>query len=170
MRRWAAGLVAVAVLACAGAPPATDAAREAKIAQMYAHYHEDFPDVPDVDPKGYEQLVAEGKPVVLVDVRTPEEQAVSMIPGAITEPQFEQHEDAYQGDVVVTYCTIGARSGEYAKKLRAQGWDARNMAGSILAWTHAGGPLVGPDGKPTQRVDVYGKKWDLAAKGYESTW
>ena len=107
---------------------------------------------------------------MLVDARTPEEQAVSMLPGAITQQEFERRAEDFKGRRVVAYCTIGYRSGEYTEALRADGWDAHNLSGSILAWTHAGQPLETPDGAPTKRLHIYGPKWDLAAEGYETVY
>jgi hypothetical protein len=41
---------------------------------------------------------------------------------------------------------------------------------SLLAWSHAGGPLVDGEGRPTKRLHVFGARWDLAAEGYEPVW
>lgn len=83
------------------------------------------------------------RPVVLVDVRTQEEQEVSMIPGSLTLEEFHQRmmaqsdttidtattnnsNNAIDGDkipadaMVVTYCTIGYRSGREAQHLADQ--------------------------------------------------
>ena len=136
------------------------------IKRMYESYKRSFPDVPDVSRA---DLLAkdDGLAVVFVDVRRAKEQAVSMIPGAITQKQFEAASTRYLGRKVVAYCTIGYRSGLYAKRLRAQGWDAFNLEAGILGWVHAGGD-VEHDGSTTKRVHVYGKKWDLLPDGYES--
>lgn len=48
--------------------------------------------------------------IVLVDVRSQAEQAVSVIPGAITAQQYEVGTDRYAGKTVVPYCTVGGRS------------------------------------------------------------
>jgi sodium/bile acid cotransporter 7 len=50
-----------------------------------------------------------------------------------------------------------------------RGVDVLNLEGSVLAWTHAGGPLV-RDGVSTKRLHVYGRRWNLAADGYETVW
>ena len=92
-----------------------------------------------------------------------------MIPGAISRDDFDADRARYAGSRIVAYCTIGARSGEFAAEIQQQGWKVRNLEGSILAWTHAGGELVGPDG-PTKKVHVYGRRWNLAADGYEAVW
>ena len=57
----------------------------------------------------------------------------------------------------------------YAKDLQAKGWKVFNLKGAILAWTHAGGPLVDPEG-PTRRVHVYSSRFNLVAEGYDAVW
>ncbi len=146
----------------------SDADKAARIAKMYADYSKKFPEVSGISAEELQRTEQERK-VVLVDVRTPEEQAISMLPGAVTQEEFEARLDDYRDSLVVAYCTIGARSGEYAAKLAAEGLEVRNLEGSILAWTHAGGELEGPDG-PTRKVHVYGRRWNLAADGYEAVW
>lgn len=152
-----------------GHEPATGAARLKQIEALYQGYRRDFPDVKEITPQGVLELEQAG-PTVLVDVRAPEERAVSMLPGAIARETFEAARDLYRNQTVVAYCTIGARSGEYAEILRREGIDAYNLKGSILAWTHAGLPLRDTQGKDTKRVHVYGSKWNLVADGYEAVW
>jgi rhodanese-related sulfurtransferase len=144
------------------------AARVQRVESMYAAYRLGFPLVPEQDVAA---LVENGVPegALLVDVREPAEREVSMLPGAITREAFEADREAFRGKVVIVYCTIGARSGLYAKGLRAEGFDARNLPGSVLAWSHAGGTFVNAAG-PTRRVHVYGPEWSLLADGYEATW
>jgi rhodanese-related sulfurtransferase len=152
-----------------GNAPATDNTRLEQIETMYAEYREDFPDVKEISPQGVADRQKSGD-LVLVDVRTQEEQAVSMLPGAITAEAFAAAEETYRDKAVITYCTIGARSGVYADELRQKGFDVCNLKGSLLAWTHAGLPLKDAAGQDTKRVHVYGKTWDLAAEGYEAVW
>ena len=89
--------------------------------------------------------------------------------GAIAASDSEENRQSYEGATVVTYCTIGGRSGKYAKGLVDAGVKAFNLRGAILAWTHAGGDLVDTEG-PTRRVHVHGRKFDLTADGYEPVW
>ena len=106
-----------------------------------------------------------GEPkLVLIDVRSPEELAVSMIPGAITAAQFEEDEDAYRGSTIVTYCTVGVRSEHYARKLLAAGHKAVNFEDSIIGWCEANFPLVTPDGEPTKRVHTYSDDYKVPAE------
>jgi len=153
-------------IACAA--PEGDAARRAAIEAMVTRYRAAYPDVPELGVADYQALAASAE-VLLVDVRPPAERAVSILPGAIPLGAVEADPASFAGRILVTYCTIGYRSGQAAQALREAGLDARNLRGSVLAWTHAGGALVGPDG-PTRRVHVYGRRWDLVAEGYEAVW
>ncbi|TNE86672.1 MAG: rhodanese-like domain-containing protein [Deltaproteobacteria bacterium] len=149
-----------------GAPPEDDGARLDAAMAMYATYREAFPEVPEISASDLRDALHGEAPPVLVDVRSDAERGVSTIPGAVSPERFAS--EAPEGPVV-TYCTIGARSGEYAEKLRSEGRDVRNLAGSLLAWTHVGGELVDGDG-PTRRVHVYGKRWDLVHSDYEGVY
>ncbi len=108
----------------------------------------------------------QGRPAVLVDVREPHERRVSMLPGAITKEDFERHSARYRSWLVVPYCTIGLRSGLYTRELRGRGFEVRNLAGSALAWAHAGLPFEA-GGKATRRVHVFNADWNLLPRGYE---
>ena len=146
----------------------TDEQKLERIDDLYRKYKRSFPDVPDVS---VEELIAlkEGKNVVLVDERKRKEQVVSMLPGAITSREFEDNIERYKDKTIVVYCTIGNRSGHYARGLIEKGLIVYNLRGSILAWIHAGQKLVS-DGKETRQVHVYGRRWNLAPKGYEAVW
>lgn len=114
-----------------------------------------------------------GRPI-FVDCRTAPEILVSKIPGALTESEYRAKlvaadRDKHEGRRVVAYCTVGYRSGKFvvAERARRPTADVVNMAGSLLAWTHAGGPLVDNEDRPTTRLHVFAKKWALAPKGIE---
>lgn len=106
---------------------------------------------------------------ILVDARTAEERAVSILPGAVT-PQALLESPPRSGHPVVVYCTIGMRSADLTLRLRAAGWDAYNLRGGVLAWAAAGGEFVTADGRATHRVHVYGARWNHLPGGYEAVW
>lgn len=170
MRRPAgpAALLAAALAACGPPPPVGDAEKEARLAEMVAEVETRFPTVRQVGVAEVGRLL-EKDSVVLVDVREERERAVSMIPGAITAEAYERDRASYADVAVVAYCTIGHRSSEYAQRLTGAEGEVWNLSGSILAWARSGGPLVGPEG-PTREIHVYGRSWDLAPPGYETTW
>ena len=146
----------------------TDDQKLQKIESMYERTRRSFPEVPEITPEDALRLMDE-EGTVVVDVRTPTEQAVSMIPGAITAEEFEANRARYEGATVLAYCTVGQRSGLFVQELMADGWKVFNIVGAILAWTHAGGPLVDSAG-PTPKVHVYSRRSNLVAEGYEGVW
>lgn len=149
---------------------ASDEEKRRQIDAFYAKSKTHFPEVEDVTADEARRLIeASPERVVVVDVRNPEERQVSMIEGAVTSEDFLGNPADYQGKTVLTYCTVGHRSGLFARQLQDQGWTAFNMKGAILSWTHAGGPLVDANG-PTRRVHVFGPTWNLIADGYEPVW
>jgi rhodanese-related sulfurtransferase len=101
---------------------------------------------------------------VVVDVRSDAETRVSIIPGAITKAQYEKNRQQYQDRMVIPYCTVGGRSGAYAKQLAGNGVKVKNYQGSILKWVDAGLPLVTLEGKPTNRVHTYSDRYRVPAK------
>ncbi|MHC5009425.1 MAG: rhodanese-like domain-containing protein [Planctomycetota bacterium] len=145
-----------------------DAANLQQIEAMYASTRRHFRDIQEISAEDAKDILREENTVV-VDVRTAEEQAISMIPGAIPSTDFEQNMAKYENARVICYCTIGHRSGLYTKALQERGWNALNMKGAILAWTHAGGELTSSEG-PTQRVHVHNPRCNLVAEGYEPIW
>jgi rhodanese-related sulfurtransferase len=149
-------------------PTLSDEVKRHRIESIYQASKRFFPGVPELTPEELRDL-QEKERVVLVDVRSRKERAVSIIPGAISSRDFEHDATAHGGTTLVIYCTIGVRSGLYAKKLQSRGWKAFNLKGAILAWTHSGGALVN-EGSPTLKVHVGGRKFDLAADGYEPVW
>lgn len=144
-------------------------AKEQKIQQMYLEYKRSyFSSVADISAE--EVLKLDDEQIVLVDLRSSREQKISMIAGAITKEEFEKNINKYKMKKIILYCTIGNRSGQYALKLKEKGIKVHNLIGSILSWVHAGGEVVDSQGKTTNRVHVYGPKWDLLPEGYERLW
>jgi molybdopterin/thiamine biosynthesis adenylyltransferase/rhodanese-related sulfurtransferase len=79
----------------------------------------------------------EQRPHVLVDVREPFEHAATRIEGGQLIPlgQLPLHLGMLPKDQpIVVYCRSGNRSGVAVAMLRAQGFNAVNVVGGILAW------------------------------------
>ena len=164
-------VVGIVLSACKSTESLNDVDKRTRIESMYEGYRDDFPGIAEVTPADIAEAYRKGD-VVIVDVREKNEQAVSMIPGALTKAEFEtQRAAGTLGDKpIVVHCTIGYRSGVYVHELKEQGIDAKNLKGSLLLWSHEGLPLETPDGSPTKKIHVYGKQWDLLAEDYESVW
>ena len=101
---------------------------------------------------------------VLIDVRSSREMSVSIIPGAISQAEFERDIDKYQGLVVIPYCTIGGRCGEFSRRLADAGWTVRSYRGSIVDWVKSEQPLVTTKGERTTRFHTNGGRFDLPSK------
>lgn len=161
------------VLAFAGCAVDTsrlsDVEKRERIEALYEGYRADFPTVPEISVDELRRRLSAEDAPVLVDVRAEEERQVSTLPGALSREEFEARREQFAGRDVVTYCTIGYRSGLYARELAEQGVDVLNLRGSILSWTHGAGDLQ-RGGRPTREVHVYGRKWNLAADDYEPVW
>jgi sodium/bile acid cotransporter 7 len=146
----------------------SDGVKRQKIEDMYNGYKKQFPDVPDLSAQKAMNLAADRK-TVLIDIREPREQQVSMLPGAVTEKEFMNDPAKYKDAVKIAYCTISYRSGKFAQKLQGKGIAVYNLRGGILAWVHDGGKIYDQNGE-AHRIHVYGRKWNLGPKRYEAVW
>lgn len=144
----------------------TDSQKQAFLTELYARFRPSFPNVDEITPEECRSLLNQPN-VLFLDVRPRKERIVSTIPGAVGLDEF--HQQPHEVELVITYCTIGARSGLRAAMLKEQGYPVRNLAGSILAWAHEGLPLVNESG-PTRRVHTYSKKWNLLPESHEGIW
>jgi len=104
-------------------------------------------------PLSPEELAARIKAgnIRLIDVRTDEEVAEGMIPGAehIALDTFDPAKlDLSDGREVVLYCRSGRRSGIAGEKLAAvTGAPVEHLEGGMLAWEAAGQPVDKPQGQ-----------------------
>lgn len=101
---------------------------------------------------------------IYLDAREAEEYAVSHLPGALhlgyNNLDLTTVERLDKSRPVVVYCTVGYRSERAAKKLREAGFtQVYNLFGSLYAWKLAGLPLEDAEGKSTDRLHTYSKKW-----------
>ena len=147
----------------------SDQWKQDKIMAMYRQYATEFPQVEGITVSELQQLQQQDQELILVDVRSPEERAVSIISGAITTEEFERDLQRYQDSTVIAYCTIGYRSGKYAQKMQQQGITVLNLEGSLLAWSHIQGRLINTLGM-TNKVHVFGRQWQLTSEDYQPVW
>jgi rhodanese-related sulfurtransferase len=125
------------------------------------------PEGPWLSPREFLER-SRGEQWTIVDVRTPPERGVSIIPGAVSKEVFEAHLVEYAKTPILVYCTAGCRSGAYAEELRRRGLSAFNLRGGVLAWALNGGPFVNPSGDGTRRVHVNGERWNVLPPEYEA--
>ncbi|MBI5286216.1 MAG: rhodanese-like domain-containing protein [Deltaproteobacteria bacterium] len=101
-------------------------------------------------------ITEKGKPITLIDVRTPGEYNKGHIQGAINIPLKEiptLKEFPYQGKVVL-YCTTGVRSSKAKRILEGKGIRrVVDLEGGIKAWKKVGGKVVTTLGASSKTAD-----------------
>lgn len=91
------------------------------------------------------ELAALGDDAVIVDVRQPEEYRAAHVEGALLVPLGELVErmgELPSDGTLYVMCHSGGRSAQATAYLEAQGFDAVNVSGGILAWFGAELPIV----------------------------
>ncbi|MEO8487546.1 MAG: rhodanese-like domain-containing protein [Betaproteobacteria bacterium] len=124
-----------------------------------------FPDVPFIRCGALASWLADrsrAAPVV-VDVRSPAERGVSMIPGAIGANDgavaVAELATLDAGFPIVVYCAGGMRSAKAARKLLEAGHtNVTNLEGGIFAWANEDRPLDCA-GKATRVAHPCDAKW-----------
>ncbi len=98
---------------------------------------------PAITPQEAMERAAAGK-ITLVDVREPAELRSGRPAGATHIPLRQlsgRLSELDRGRPVAFLCRSGARSGRAARLATKAGYDALNVRGGVIAWTHAGLPL-----------------------------
>ena len=108
-------------------------------------------DVPTVDAKD-----VPGDSVML-DVREDDEWAAGHVAGSVHVPmmqlpQWMQYEPLSPNVPIVVVCKVGSRSAQVTAWLRAQGYEATNLAGGLLAWQAAGLSLESDNPGPAEVI------------------
>jgi rhodanese-related sulfurtransferase len=103
----------------------------------------------ETSPPEIQRRVDAGEPLVLIDVREPEEFAITRIEGATLIPMrsipanLQQLEAKADEAMLIIFCHHGVRSLNVANWLREQGVPAcQSMAGGIDAWSVLVDPSV----------------------------
>lgn len=104
----------------------------------------------EIDVTEAARLVAagDGRAVLLLDCRTPEEHAVARIEGSLLVPMSEIAEriaelEPWRDATIVVHCHHGVRSLRVTEWLRGRGFDgATSMRGGIDAWSARVDPAV----------------------------
>jgi rhodanese-related sulfurtransferase len=109
---------------------------------------ETLPAAPELGPEEASAMVDAG--AHLLDVREDEEWQAGHAPDARHLPMGQlstRLEEVPLDRTVVCVCRVGGRSGAVAAVLMAEGYDARNLAGGMLAWHAAGLPVITDGGE-----------------------
>lgn len=135
-----------------------------RLAWIERQIRRSFPQVRQVSGEELERRLAAGEKIVLLDVRRPEEFAVSHLPGARwldpreTRPALPGVDPATP---VVAYCSVGWRSSQLAERLAAAGYrNVANLEGAIFEWTREGRPLFQGE-RQVAKVHPYSPVWEF---------
>lgn len=82
-------------------------------------------------------LDAKDASFVLIDIRTPEERAEGYIEPSLFIPMtdlMKRMDELPKDKVLVVYCASGGRSSFACNILKSKGFNAKSLAGGILAW------------------------------------
>lgn len=139
--------------------------QQPKLQQVISDVSKAWPHLEHTAPPQVERLMTEEN-AILFDTRTPDEYAVSHLPGAIrVDPDMDRatflkrYGDMVAGKPVVFYCAVGVRSSRMATRvgdgLKARGASAiHGLEGGIFAWHDAAAPLEDTKG-PTEFVHTF---------------
>ena len=122
----------------------------------------EFPGVPTLTTAELQSALSADRPVLLLDVRAPEEFAISHLQGAqradTVETTVALLATAEPGALVVAYCSVGYRSAALVQELHDRGIDAVNLEGSIFQWANEDRPVYrGAD--PVKEVHPFDDSW-----------
>ncbi len=103
-------------------------------------------DLPEISPVELRAALDSSDPPLLLDVREPEEWAISQIAGAVTIPKAEVPErtdELTKARSIVVFCRSGGRSSEIVRTLLDLGFsNVKNLKGGINAWAKTVDPTL----------------------------
>jgi rhodanese-related sulfurtransferase len=124
-----------------------------------------YPTVSQLSTEELHNLLLEQESIkpILLDIREPEEYAVSHLPGAILATTEDEAlrviAKSDKDSLIVVYCSVGYRSSEMAKKLQEKGFTkVSNLEGSIFKWANEGRGVYQGD-QQTTVVHPFNSKW-----------
>jgi glyoxylase-like metal-dependent hydrolase (beta-lactamase superfamily II)/rhodanese-related sulfurtransferase len=117
-----------------------------------------------IDAETLRESLDKGEPVVVLDVRRPEDHAEWSVPGSVNfdaydalkagDPRAMEDANLPEGVPVVTVCAAGRSSVVAAEQLRRRGIDAMTLEGGMrswsLAWNTADVPVTGTSAEVVQ--------------------
>jgi rhodanese-related sulfurtransferase len=129
--------------------------------EMLQEYYKNT--VPQIHPKTLYSKMLKGEKIHLLDTRKKVEFEVSTLKGALHVGfvNYKKSKISHipKDEMIVVYCTIGARSESIGEKIQKAGYKkVYNLYGGIIEWVNKGYPLYKNDTE-TKNVHVYSKEW-----------
>jgi len=139
-----------------------------RLNEAMACVERDYPTLHHVGTDQVERWMADSSdPPLLLDVRQAQEFEVSHLFGAVNVNPSASVESLADGVLqgvskdhrIVTYCSVGVRSAELAKRLQEAGYtNVHNLNGSIFLWANENKPLYRGQTQ-VHKVHPYDPKW-----------
>jgi rhodanese-related sulfurtransferase len=109
-----------------------------------------YPSVPQLSTDALARRMQDRQPpLLLVDVRSPEEFAVSHLKGAVnlrSAREIAAAKKSHEHSTLILYCAVGFRSSRMAHRLARKGLPGvLNLEGSIFQWANEGRPIYQGD-------------------------
>lgn len=175
VRNWVIGglLGLIAASACAGLLDVWKS--PTSLAEVETQVERDFPNVRQLQADDLTAQTRLGVPPIILDVREPEEFAVSHLadarliaPDASTKEVRRVVGPLTKGVRIVMYCAVGYRSSKLADRVQesllADGaTTVENLRGGIFGWFNEDRPLVNAQGS-TRQVHPYDSHWGRLLK------
>lgn len=120
-------------------------------------------EVPKIDVSG---AIARKDSVLFLDTRSKKEYDVSHIRSAVfagyKEFDFSVLSGIPKSQPIITYCSIGKRSDDIAKKLLHAGYtNVQNLYGGLFEWMNNGHLVVDNQNRPTEKIHAFDKSWGI---------
>jgi len=99
----------------------------------------------NIGPDDLSTMQSSGKDFLLLDVRTPQENAAQSIEGSYLIPLQElghRMDELPKDKEIVVYCRIGNRSAYACSYLARMGYKVKNLEGGIMLWNMAGSAFL----------------------------
>ena len=99
----------------------------------------------NIGPDDLNEKKRSGQDFILLDVRTPQENASQAIEGSHLIPLQElgsRINDLPRDKEIVVYCRTGSRSAFACAHLAGMGYNVKNLEGGIMLWNMSGNLLV----------------------------
>ena len=94
----------------------------------------------NIGPHDLNEKIEHGEDFLLLDVRTPQENAAQAIPGSYLVPLQElgyRANELPKNKEIVVYCRVGNRSAHACSYLSRLGYKVKNLEGGIVSWNMA---------------------------------
>lgn len=95
----------------------------------------------NIGPDELNRKMTSGEDFLLLDVRTPQENAAEAIAGSYLIPVQElgfRMKELPKDKEIVVYCKVGNRSAYASAHLARLGYNVKNLEGGIVVWNSAG--------------------------------